>query len=57
MQKLEIFQSLWAMELRHPGKSPERPSPERISQMIAEAGFAGVCLDPAVTEIDDLSWH
>jgi len=51
MQKLEIFQSLWAMELRRPGLK-ERAVEESFA-MIAEAGFDGVCLDPAVTEIKD----
>lgn len=50
MQKLEIFQSLWAMELRHP-ELPER-SHEQNFAMIAEAGYDGVCLDPAVDEIE-----
>jgi hypothetical protein len=52
MQKLEIYQSLWAMELRQPGKS-ER-SAEQSFEMIAAAGFAGVCIDPAVDEIPDM---
>jgi hypothetical protein len=51
MQNLEVFQSLWAMELRHPNR-PERSTEENFS-MIAGAGFAGVCLDPAVAEIDE----
>jgi hypothetical protein len=50
-QKLEIFQSLWAMELRQPGM-PERPVEENFS-MAAEAGYHGLCIDPAVHEIDD----
>ena len=51
MQKLEIFQSLWAMELREPG-IPERPMEEKF-RMVAEAGYHGLCIDPAVHEIDD----
>ena len=51
MQKLEIFQSLWAMELRQPG-IPERPMEENF-RMAAEAGYHGLCIDPAVHEIDD----
>lgn len=51
MQKLEIFQSLWAMELRRPG-IPERPIEENF-RMAAEAGYHGLCIDPAVNEIDD----
>jgi hypothetical protein len=43
MQKLEIFQSLWAMELRRPdGK--ER-SVEESFEMVAAAGFAGMGID------------
>ena len=49
MQKLEIFQSLWAMELRSP-LVPERTDAESFA-MIAAAGFDGVCLDPSVEEI------
>ena len=49
MQKLEVFQSLWAMEQRIPGQ-PERPLEEQFAQ-VAEAGYHGLCLDPAVAEI------
>ncbi len=49
MQKLEIYQSLWAMELRSP-HVPERSDAESFA-MIAKAGFDGVCLDPSVQEI------
>ncbi len=48
-QKLEIFQSLWAMELRQPGV-PERPMEENF-RMASEAGYHGLCIDPAVHEI------
>jgi len=51
MQKLEIFQSLWAMELRQPGK-PECAMEENYA-MAAEAGYQGLCIDPAVHEIED----
>ena len=51
MQTLEIFQSLWAMELRQPGQA-ERPMEENF-RMAAEAGYHGLCIDPAVDEIDD----
>ena len=51
MQNLEIFQSLWAMELRQPGK-PERAMEENFA-MAAEAGYQGLCIDPAVHEIED----
>jgi hypothetical protein len=50
MQKLEIFQSLWAMELRQPCK-PERPMEENFA-MVAGAGYHGLCIDPAVHEIE-----
>jgi hypothetical protein len=49
MQKLEIFQSLWAMEQRIPGR-PERPMEENF-RMAADAGYHGLCIDPAVDEI------
>lgn len=49
MQKLEVFQSLWGMERHHPSE-PERSHEENIAQ-IAEAGFAGVCLDPYLHEL------
>lgn len=49
MQKLEVYQSLWAMEQRHPDL-PER-SPEQTFAMIAGAGYDGVCLDPGLTDL------
>jgi len=49
MQKLEIFQSLWAMESRQPGR-PERSMEENFA-MVAAAGYHGICLDPAASEI------
>jgi hypothetical protein len=39
------------MELRRPGQA-ERPAEENFA-MVARAGFDGLCLDPAVTEIED----
>ena len=51
MQKLKVYQSLWAMELRGPNGF-EHSDEERF-QMIADAGFAGVCLDPNVDEIEE----
>ena len=51
MQQLEIFQSLWAMELRQPG-IPERPMEENFRRA-AEAGYLGLCIDPAIHEIDE----
>ena len=51
MPHLDVFQSLWAMELRQPGR-PERPMEENFA-MVAAAGYAGMCLDPAVDEIPE----
>ncbi len=51
MQKLEIYQSLWGMQLRNPNR-PERTDEESFA-MVAEAGFDGMCLDPAVDEIGE----
>ena len=49
MQRLEVYQSLWAMELRRPdGK--ER-SPEESFAMVAEAGFDGMAIDFGVTDM------
>ena len=50
-QRLEVFQSLWAMEQRRPGVA-ERPVEERFRRA-AEAGYHGLCIDPAVQEIDE----
>jgi len=52
MQKLEIFQSLWGMELRSP-HVPERTHEESFA-MVAEAGFDGMCIDPSVAEIPEM---
>jgi hypothetical protein len=52
MQKLAVYQSLWAMDRRIPGKA-EAPVEEHFKR-IAEAGYHGICLDPAVNEIDDM---
>jgi hypothetical protein len=49
-QQLKVFQSLWAMEARRPGV-PERPM-EQNFVMAAEAGYHGLCIDPAVHEIE-----
>lgn len=50
MQKLEVFQSLWGMELGHPTRA-ERSHDENF-EMVAKAGFDGVCLDPSLAELD-----
>ncbi len=52
MQKLEVFQSLWGMEIRSP-HTPER-SPEVNFRMVADAGFDGMCIDPSAAEIPEL---
>jgi len=49
VQKLDVYQSLWGMELRHP-KVPERTDEECFA-LVAEAGFNGMCLDPSLAEI------
>ena len=46
MRRLEIFQSLWAMELRRPD-GVERPVEESF-QMVADAGYAGMAIDLGV---------
>jgi len=51
VQKLEIYQSLWGMQLRHP-RTPERTDEEAFA-LVADAGFDGVCLDPSVAEIGE----
>ena len=48
---LDIYQSLWAMEQRIPGQA-EDPVETHLAQ-IAEAGYAGACVDPNVSEIED----
>ena len=51
MQTLEIYQSLWGMQLRHPDR-PERSDEESFA-MVSDAGFDGMCLDPSVAEIPE----
>jgi hypothetical protein len=50
-QRLEVYQSLWAMERRRPGVA-ELPMEERFRRA-AEAGYHGLCIDPAVQEIGE----
>lgn len=52
MQKLEVFQSLWAMEMRRPGTA-ERPMEDNF-KLAAEAGYHGLCMDPAIHEIPEM---
>jgi hypothetical protein len=49
MPKLEIFQSLWAMELRRPD-GRER-SVEESFEMVAAAGYHGMTMDLATTDV------
>lgn len=49
MQRLEVYQSLWAMEQRRPGES-EAPLESWIER-IAEAGYAGAGLDLAMNDV------
>lgn len=51
VQKLEVYQSIWGMELRNPSL-PER-SIEETFAMIADAGFDGACMDPSIAEIPE----
>jgi len=50
MQKLKIYQSLWAMQLR--GPDGIEFGDEKSFKMIANAGFDGVCIDPTAAEIE-----
>lgn len=50
-QTLEIYQSLWGMELRNPNTA-ERGREEAFA-MVADAGFDGMCIDPSVGEIPE----
>ncbi len=49
MQTLEVYQSLWAMELRQPGLT-ERTMDENLA-MIAAAGYSGPCLDLGMDDV------
>ena len=49
MRRIEFYQSLWAMERRRPGEA-EAPIEDSFAR-IAEAGFAGVCLDLAMADV------
>ena len=53
MQKLAIYQSLWAMERRHPDQVEY--SVDESFDMIVEAGFSGVCLDLGADEIAEFA--
>ncbi len=49
MPELEVFQSLWAMELRRPD-GRER-TPEESFEMVAAAGYHGMAIDLANTDV------
>jgi hypothetical protein len=49
MQQIAFYQSLWAMEQRRPGLA-ERPLEESVA-LIADAGFHGIGLDLAMTDV------
>ena len=49
MQQLKVYQSLWAMEQRHPTK--KEPSDEHNFKKIKKAGFSGATIDLAAHEI------
>ncbi|HEV3177693.1 MAG TPA: sugar phosphate isomerase/epimerase [Stellaceae bacterium] len=49
MPKLEVFQSLWAMELRRPD-GRERTHEESF-EMVAAAGYHGMAIDLATTDV------
>lgn len=50
MPSIEVFQSLWAMELRRPD-GLERSAEESFA-MVAEAGFDGMAIDLGASDID-----
>ena len=50
MPTLDVYQSLWAMELRRPD-GVER-TPEESFSMVAEAGFAGMALDLGASDME-----
>ncbi len=54
-QRLEVFQSLWSMELRRPDGFTW--GDEEKFAMIAEAGYDGVALDFAWSDVDDARKH
>ena len=51
MQHLKIYQSLWAMEQRHP--TNEEPTDEHNFKKIKDAGFSGATIDLAAHEIEE----
>lgn len=53
MQKLEIFQSLWAMEQRQPGIS--EPPLAQIFEQVRDAGFHGIGIDMGVSDAETVA--
>ena len=51
MQKLAVYQSLWGMQTGNPDIE-KRPHAE-VFQQAADAKFAGMCLDPGVSQIEE----
>jgi hypothetical protein len=51
MHKLEVYQSLWGMEQRHPTK--KEPSDEDNFKKIKGGEFVGATIDLAAHEIED----
>ena len=51
VHSLEVYQSLWGMEQRHPTK--QEPSDEQNFQKIKGGGFAGATIDLAAHEIKE----
>ena len=49
MPKLEVYQSLWAMELRRPDGHERKV--EESFEMVAAAGYQGMSVDLASLEI------
>jgi len=49
LQRQEFYQSLWAMERRRPGVA--EPSLEESFERVAEAGFSGMALDLAMSDV------
>lgn len=50
-QKIEVFQSMWAMEHRRPDGFDW--ALDQKFEMIAESGYAGVVLDFVANDFDD----
>jgi len=50
LQKLKIYQSLWGMEQRIPGKT--EPTIKQSFEKVKKAQFDGICIDLAVHEIE-----